>query len=1082
MDLPNRIHWKFFRKPLKIAGFTIAGFMLLLFILPFFFTDGMITKLKELANKNLDGEVNFSKVNLSFYSHFPLLTLTLDDFLMKGSAPFKNDTLLLANEIAFGIDLKSLFGPTVNINKILLEKAFINVQVSENGQPNYDVYRSGVETDTTQAQADTTTGNTAIKIRKIIIRNSHLIYNDRSLTFKVEARDLDYTGDGDLSKSILELNSKAQIRSLDLFYDKVPYFLSKEIKADLTTRINTNSLAFLFERNDLKINQLPVRFTGRFEFLQNGYEMEFKLTSDNTGLRELFTAMPPDYLTWLEQTEVTGDAIITASLAGKYISETNTMPNLKLVLSVKNGYIKHQNAPAPIENLFVKFQTMLPGFNPDSLTVNMDSVHFNIEKDYFTSVIKIKGIDNPEIHVSLDSEIDLEKWVKAYGIKGFEARGKYDLHILADGSYIKGPDPNSLRKDTVIQSIPQFSVQSSLKNGYFKYDSLPEPIKDIGFKVSVTCADNNYQHIRFTLSDLNAGFLNNYIRGFVETSGVDKLLVVANLNSECNLADVKKVFPMDQLDVSGMLKMKIDTKGTYSSSGKQYPLTNANFSLNDGFIKTAYYPNPIQNINIVTTVTIPSIDIRDLKVEINPFTFRFEDTPFSLTASLQNLSDINYNITAKGIIDVGKIYKSFAMEGYDLDGRIEADFSLKGKQSDATSGKYAKLENKGFLKMNAIILRSELFPLPFVVESGDFRFKQDQIWLDKFQAKYGKSDFVLNGYLGNVIDYTLSENGKLRGDFKLSSGLVVVDEFMAFADESKPAPVTPIDSIPAASAETGVVIVPKNLEIAFAADVKDIRFQDLDIKNFTGDLKIKDGLILLKETKFELIDAPFLMDATYGSLSPVSAYFDYHIKADDFDVKRAYNEILLFRNIASAAENAEGIVSVDYKLEGKLDAAMMPVFPSLAGGGVLSLKHVKLNGHKMFNEVSRKTERKDLANPDLTKVDIETIIKNNIITIEPFRFRAAGFRLKISGQSSFDGNINMKMRLGLPPLGLFGIPIRVTGTQTMPKIRFGKGGGEDDIIPETEYTDRLPDDVAKMIKNAKEEKLEDAPEIPGEIK
>jgi len=115
-------------------------------------------------------------------------------------------------------------------------------------------------------------------------------------------------------------------------------------------------------------------------------------------------------------------------------------------------------------------------------------------------------------------------------------------------------------------------------------------------------------------------------------------------------------------------------------------------------------------------------------------------------------------------------------------------------------------------------------------------------------------------------------------------------------------------------------------------------------------------------------------------------------------------------------------------------------------------------------------------------VDIETTIKNNIITIEPFRFRAAGFRLKISGQSSFDGNLNMKIRLGLPPLGLFGIPIKVTGTQTMPRIRFGKGGGEDDIIPETEYTDHLPDDVAKMIKNAKEEKLEDAPEIPGEIK
>jgi hypothetical protein len=49
-------------------------------------------------------------------------------------------------------------------------------------------------------------------------------------------------------------------------------------------------------------------------------------------------------------------------------------------------------------------------------------------------------------------------------------------------------------------------------------------------------------------------------------------------------------------------------------------------------------------------------------------------------------------------------------------------------------------------------------------------------------------------------------------------------------------------------------------------------------------------------------------------------------------------------------------------------------------------------------------------------------------------------------------------------------------------IRFGKGAAEDDDIPETEYSDRLPGYVPKMIKNVKEEKLEDAPVIPGEIK
>jgi AsmA protein len=35
--------------------------------------------------------------------------------------------------------------------------------------------------------------------------------------------------------------------------------------------------------------------------------------------------------------------------------------------------------------------------------------------------------------------------------------------------------------------------------------------------------------------------------------------------------------------------------------------------------------------------------------------------------------------------------------------------------------------------------------------------------------------------------------------------------------------------------------------------------------------------------------------------------------------------------------------------------------------------------------------------------------------------------------------MNLKFRLGLPPLGIFGIPMTVTGTQENPKIKTGKG-------------------------------------------
>ena len=92
----------------------------------------------------------------------------------------------------------------------------------------------------------------------------------------------------------------------------------------------------------------------------------------------------------------------------------------------------------------------------------------------------------------------------------------------------------------------------------------------------------------------------------------------------------------------------------------------------------------------------------------------------------------------------------------------------------------------------------------------------------------------------------------------------------------------------------------------------------------------------------------------------------------------------------------------------------------------------------MFNAVSKQTSSEAIKNPDVSKVDIKTTIKNNIMTIERFKFKFAGFRPRIEGTTSLNGRLNLKMRLGLPPLGIFGIPLTVTGTQDNPKIKVGR--------------------------------------------
>jgi AsmA protein len=59
---------------------------------------------------------------------------------------------------------------------------------------------------------------------------------------------------------------------------------------------------------------------------------------------------------------------------------------------------------------------------------------------------------------------------------------------------------------------------------------------------------------------------------------------------------------------------------------------------------------------------------------------------------------------------------------------------------------------------------------------------------------------------------------------------------------------------------------------------------------------------------------------------------------------------------------------------------MFPVYLSLKGNGVLSVKNVKFNGWKLFNKVSSESGKTDLKDPDLSKIDVKSSIKNNLFT------------------------------------------------------------------------------------------------------
>ncbi len=900
-------------KFLKVTGIFIVGILLLMVLFPILFPGKIEQEVKAFANQKLNGELNFKEANLSFFEHFPYLTLTLTELDLKGSAPYRNESLIAADEVSFGINLKALLvDGTVSINKIYLSDALINVKVDKNGQANYNVYVS----ESNDQDKEDNGSDTSLRLDRISIENSHLLFNDQSTGIVIDANGFNYLGKGDLDKAIFDLDTDAQIEDFNFTFGKDQYLKNKKVNAELITKINTHSLSFIFEENNLKINQLPIDFVGKLDFLKNGYDLDFKVESLQSELQDFFTALPPAYVTWLDKTQVEGQTDLILTLKGKYIASQNKSPDLGFIMRIREGAINHKEAPVPATNIFFNFETKLPQLNPERLQVNIDSLYFNIGKDYAKAIVKTEGLSQPKVHALLQSKLDLGAMNRAFGIASVDLKGKLDLDVRADGFY----NPQT----------------------------------------------------------------------------------------------------------------------------KEIPKVKAKIQLSKGYVKTKFYPNPIQNIELISAIQTATGRLDDLNIQIQPASFVFEKHPVFVEAKLKNFTNIHYDVKAKGMLDIGRIYKVFSQEGLDVKGLVKANVRFKGTQKEAMEGHYSRLQNSGTLYLKEIKTTASYLPKPFVINEGTFSFRQDQMRFDDFKASYGQSDFQMKGELRNVIDFVLSSTAVLKGKFDLKSNYVNADEFLSETNTSKVAEVPSI--------EKGVVVLPKNFDLQFGAQVNQLNFQDLKINQLRGKLSMQKGKLNLRDANAEIIGCQVAMEANYANETQNRAAFDLKIKASDFDVKRAYTEVKLFREMVSAAESAEGIIGLTYTLSGKLNDQMMPIFPSLSGGGVLSVNKVKMKGFKLMNAVSRTTGKDKIKNPDLTKVTIKTTIKNNIITIERFKFKVAGFRPRIEGTTSFDGRLNLKMRLGLPPLGIIGIPLKITGTQDNPKVRLGK---QTEDLEETEYQEGM---------------------------
>ncbi|XCF06997.1 AsmA-like C-terminal region-containing protein [Tamlana crocina] len=402
------------KKALKIIGITFLIIITLLLVVPFAFQGKIKDMVKQLVNQNLNAQVEFSDVSLSFLRSFPQAHVGVSDLTITNFEPFKDEKLATAKNIAFTMSVKELFkkpsdGPIV-VNSIVIDEALLSLKTDKFGNVNYDIVKENENASEAESSSDF-----AFDVEDYAINKSAFTYIDEVSKMQIDVTELNHSGHGTFSAETSELDTKSEAH-VSFTMDSTNYLNSNPVKLDALIGLDLENSKYTFKENKGFINDLPLEFQGYVQLLEEGQKVYITFKNPESDFKNFLAVIPKTYSKNIENVETTGDFKVVGAIQGMVTDET--IPNLDITITSNNASFKYPELPKKVENIVINTSIKNTTGIADDTYVDIQTLNFKIDNDVFKSSATIKNLTkNMLVNAQLDGVINLANLTKVYPIE-----------------------------------------------------------------------------------------------------------------------------------------------------------------------------------------------------------------------------------------------------------------------------------------------------------------------------------------------------------------------------------------------------------------------------------------------------------------------------------------------------------------------------------------------------------------------------------------------------------------------------------------------------------------------------------------
>ena len=460
------------------------------------------------------------------------------------------------------------------------------------------------------------------------------------------------------------------------------------------------------------------------------------------------------------------------------------------------------------------------------------------------------------------------------------------------------------------------------------------------------------------------------------------------------------------------------------------PQFNVAFNVKDAMFQYPSLPTGVNKININAKVENPGGSIDATVVDVAPFSFVLAGNPFSVALKLLTpMSDMQFDASAKGKLDLGKIKDVYPLEDMTLNGLVDADMSVSGRMSYVEKEQYEKVKAQGSVRLNNMLLNMEGMP-DIDIKNSVLSFNPRYLELSQTTVNIGKNDVTLDSKFENYMGYAL-KGTMLKGTLNVKSNYFNLNDFVS-ADTA--ATVAEVDTT-----AMGIIYVPENIDFRMKADFAKVLFDNMTFGNMKGELLVKDGKVDMKNLSMNTMGGSVVVNGFYKATEKSEPEFDAGLKLSDIGFAQAYKELDMVQKLAPIFNGLTGSFSGSMKIATKLDATMSPVIPTLTGSGVLSTRDLSLNNVTVIQQVADIIKKPSLKDTRVKDLNVEFTIKDGRVNTKPFNIKLGDCDMKLSGSTGLDQTIDYRGEITLPAsvgkvsqLGT--VDMTIGGSFTSPKV------------------------------------------------